>query len=194
MSVHAAKSPSSSAPAFDRARLLAVVEPIARAHGAEVCDVELKNENGWILRIFVEKDGASVDRLSTKDAAIDLELCASIARELSPALDVEDPIPHRYSLEVSSPGVERPLKTLQDFVRFTGHRAKLKLQTAIEGQKVLDGTLGLVHDGVLTIEVGARSYPVPLDDVLSARLVFEFGPAKLPHNPRSAKSGKKRKS
>src|SRR5512138_3387681 len=100
-----------STPFVDRERLSAVIEPVVRAHGAELVDLELKNEAGWILRVFVEKLGASAENLSTKDAAINLELCSSIARDLSPALDVADPIPHRYHLEVSSPGVERPLRT-----------------------------------------------------------------------------------
>jgi ribosome maturation factor RimP len=119
--------------------------------------------------------------MSTKQAAIDLTLCSSIARDLSPALDVADPIPHRYSLEVSSPGIERPLKKEADFVRFAGEKAKLKLQRGVAGQKVLIGVLGAVKDKVVVVEDGGRSYDVPLDDVVSARLVFEFGgPASKP--------------
>src|ERR1700760_2701784 len=113
------ESPKSSRE-IDRERLPAVIEPIVRAHGAELVDFELKNENGWVLRVYVEKLGALAEKMSTKQAAIDLELCSLIARELSPALDVADPIPHRYALEVSSPGVERPLKKESDFVRFAG--------------------------------------------------------------------------
>src|SRR5687768_7347626 len=68
----------------DRERLNAVIDPVVRAHGAELVDVELTNESGWILRVFVEKLGASAERMSTKDAAINLELCSNIARDLSP--------------------------------------------------------------------------------------------------------------
>lgn len=175
----------------DRERLNAVIEPVVHAHGAELVDLELKNEAGWILRVFVEKAGASAEKLSTKDAAVNLELCSNIARDLSPALDAADPIPHRYNLEVSSPGVERPLKKPADFVRFAGEKAKLKLKNAIAGQKVLVGVLGSVNDGVVDIVDGEHSYNVPLEDVLSARLVFEFGPPSKPH---SAGGKKKRKS
>lgn len=175
----------------DRERLSAVIEPVVRAHGAELVDLELKNEAGWILRVFVEAAGASAEKLSVKDAAVDLELCTDIARDLSPALDLADPIPHRYTLEVSSPGVERPLKAPADFVRFAGEKAKLKLKNAIASQKVLVGVLGSVNDGVVALVDGGHTYDVPLEDVLSARLVFEFGP---PPKPRSTGGKKKRKS
>jgi ribosome maturation factor RimP len=172
---------SKSSPQVDRTRLVSVIEPVVRAHGAELVDVELKNEGGWILRVFVEKLGAMAERMSTRQAAIDLTLCAAIARDLSPALDVADPIPHRYALEVSSPGIERPLKKEADFVRFAGEKAKLKLQRGVAGQKVLVGTLGPVRNGAVELADSGRTYEVPLQDVQSARLVFEFGgPASKP--------------
>ena len=130
---------------IDRARLVAVVEPVVFAHGAELVDLELKNESGWILRLFVEKAGSADKNASTQDAAINLELCADISRDLSPALDVADLIPARYNLEVSSPGVERPLKSERDFRRFEGQKAKLRLTNPVAGQKVVVGKLG--HDG-----------------------------------------------
>jgi ribosome maturation factor RimP len=174
-------APKSTPYVLDRPRLTAVIDPVVRAHGAELVDFELKNEGGWILRVYVEKLGALAERMSTKQAAIDLTLCASIARDLSPALDVADPIPHRYNLEVSSPGIERPLKKEADFVRFGGEKAKLKLSKGVGGQKVLVGTLGPVEKGVLALADGGRTYEVPLEDVQSARLVFEFGgPASKP--------------
>lgn len=157
-----------------------MIEPIVHAHGAELVDVELKNEAGWILRIYVEKLGASAEKMSTKQAAIDLELCSNIARELSPALDVADPIPHRYSLEVSSPGVERPLKKAADYTRFAGEKAKLKLSNGVAGQKVVVGVIGALKDDVLDVVDGSRTFAVPLADIVSARLVFELTPAAKP--------------
>ena len=179
--------PPSSRPTFplDRGRILAVAEPVLRAHGAELVDVEFKSENrGWVLRVFVEKLGSSATNASTKDAAVDLTLFANVARDLSPALDVADVIPHRYHLEVSSPGVERPLKTLKDFVRFTGQKAKLKLHNAVKGQKVLVGIIKTRGDVVIVDDSG-REYEVPFGDVEHARLVFEFGaPASKPGKKR----------
>jgi ribosome maturation factor RimP len=171
----------SSPSAIDRSRLDAVIEPIARAHGAEIVDVEFKSEaSGWILRIFVEKLGSAESNADTRDAAVDLELCSGIARDLSPALDVADLVPHRYSLEISSPGVERPLKKERDFARFTGKKAKLKLHTASQGEKVVVGTLAGVEGGRVAVTDGHRHHAIPIDQIAAARLVFEFGPAPKP--------------
>ena len=175
-------SNQNSTPSYDQARLHAVILPIVSAHGAELVDIELKTEQaGWVLRVFVEKLGSSEKRATTRDAAINLELCAQIARDLSPALDVADPIPHRYHLEVSSPGVERPLRDERDFARFAGEKARLKLKNATaEGQKVITGILGEPRERVVTVTDGPRSYDVSLENIAAARLVFEFGPAPKP--------------
>lgn len=170
---------------FDRARLTALVEPIVAAHGAELAGLELTNESGWILRISVEKAGAAAEKLSTKDAAVDLELCSVLSRDLSTALDEVDLIAHHYSLEVGSPGVERALRTPADFARFVGERAKLKLRAnapAVAGQKVVLGTLDGFDDAARTIAVkdGKTTFSIPFDDVMAAQLVFEFGPAPKP--------------
>src|SRR5208282_2049846 len=151
---------------IDRARLDAVVEPIARAHGAEVVDLEFKSEpGGWVLRVFVEKLGSADSNADTRDAAVDLDLCSGIARDLSPALDVADIIRHRYHLEISSPGVERPLRRERDFVRFTGKKAKLKLHTASNGEKVVVGILAGVEAGKVKVTEGHREHAIPLDQV-----------------------------
>lgn len=181
----------------DRTRLLAVIEPIVRAHGAEVVDFELKSEpGGWVLRVFVEKLGSAEANAPAEQAAIDLELCSQIARDLSPALDVDDPIPHRYNLEISSPGIERPLRDTRDYIRFAGKKAKLKLHSAVNGQKVVVGVLGPLEGDRLTIVDGSRTVLVPLEDISSARLVFEFGPAPKPGKPgkpaKQAQPGKKK--
>ena len=177
---------------IDRDALLRVVEPVARAHAAEVVDLEFRSEpSGWVLRLFVEKLGASDKNLSTRDAAVDLELCAAISRDLSPALDVADLISHAYHLEVSSPGVERPLRHERDFARFAGQKAKLKLLRSPDarrgearGSRVVVGVLGGVVDGKIRITDGRDVLEVPLRDVEAARLVFEFGTTAAP--PRRA--------
>ncbi len=177
---------------IDRAALLRVVEPIVRAHGAELVDVEFKPDRGsWVLRLYVEKEGAVARRLSTREAAVDLELCAGISRDLSPALDVADLIPHAYHLEVGSPGVERLLRGEGDFVRFAGEKVKLKLlrEAVAPGgvelaerrvSRVLMGTLAGVVEGKLRIADGERIHEVPLASIEAARLVFEFGPRGKP--------------
>jgi len=180
--------PPSSRPTFpvDRTRITAVAAPVLKTHGAELVDIEFKSENrGWVLRLFIEKLGSSERNASTKDAAVDLQLCTNVARDLSPALDVADVIPHRYHLEVSSPGVERPLRTLRDFVRFSGQKAKVRLLAAVRGQKVLIGTIATKGE-MISIDDSGRSVDVTFDQIEQARLVFEFGPP-------SSKPGKKRR-
>jgi ribosome maturation factor RimP len=169
-------SHSASLHGLDREALQRVVEPVVRAHGAEVVDMELRTERGaWVFRVSVEKAGAAAHNLSTRDAAVDLELCANVSRDLSPALDVADLIPHAYHLEVSSPGIERPLRGESDFARFAGQKAKLRLREAVDGQRVLVGALDGVCEGNVRVVLGARTHQVPLSSVESARLVFEFG-------------------
>ena len=183
---------------IDRAALLRAVEPVVHGHGAEVVDLEFKPERGgWTLRVLVEKEGASVHALSTKEASVSLELCADVSRDLSPALDVADLIPHAYRLEISSPGVERPLRGERDFVRFKGHKAKLRRRLS-DGEhaangggegRVIVGVLDGVADGNVQVIEGSRTHQVALAAVESANLVFEFGgargaPAKAPaHRP-----------
>ncbi len=175
---------STAAPGIDLERLAAVVEPLARAHGAEVVDSEWKREpGGWVLRVFVERIGSAAGNLPAEEASVDLGLCAKVARDLSPALDVADFIPHRYHLEVSTPGVERSLRSRGDYVRFEGKKAKIKLLRAgPSGQKVLTGILGPVtgQSVRLTESGSARIHDISLDDIGSAHLVFEFGAAPKP--------------
>lgn len=171
--------PSPHRSSIDRAALLRVLEPVVHAHGAEVVDVEFRPERGgWVLRVYVEKAGAAQQALSTRDAAVSLELCANVSRDLSPALDVVDLIPHAYQLEVSSPGVERPLRSERDFVRFTGHKARLKRrgdETGSPGDRVVVGLLDGVADGRVRVIEGHRTHEIPLSSIETARLVFEFG-------------------
>ena len=164
----------------DRAKLFALVEPVVSAHGAEIVDLELKNESGWILRVFVEKAGSADKNASVVDAAVSLELCANVSRDLSPALDTADLVPVHYNLEISSPGLERPLKTERDFRRFEGQKAKLRLTNPVAGQKVLVGKLGPVSSGKVAVVDGSRTFEAPLADIERAHLVFEFGPAPKP--------------
>jgi ribosome maturation factor RimP len=171
---HASSKPSLHG--IDRDALHRVVDPVVRAHGAEVVDVEFKpDRGGWVLRIYVERAGSAANRLSTRDAAVDLELCANVSRDLSPALDVVNLIPHAYQLEVGSPGIERPLRTEADFVRFAGEKAKLKLREPVHGQRVLVGTLdGVVGGNVRVVEGRAGAIEVAMSNVEGARLVFEL--------------------
>lgn len=192
-----------SASMIDRAKLDAIVAPIAQAQGGEVVDIEWKTEaGGWILRVFVEKLGAQQKSMSTKEAAVTLELCANIARELSPALDADESFftngPSTYSLEVSSPGVERALKKPADFARFVGDKAKLWLKKAAlprgaetgNGQRVVEGRLEAFQNDVIVVRDGGRTYDLPFADVDRARLVFELETGEKQKPGKPGKPGK----
>jgi ribosome maturation factor RimP len=168
-------------PPFDRSRLDGVLAPIAQAHGAEIVDVELKSEGqGWVLRVFVEKLGSAENKATTFDAAVNLEICSNVARELSPALDVADLLPHRYHLEVSSPGLERALKTLADYDRFVGEGAKLKFVEPVRGQKAARIKLRGTREDHVLLDDGKEEFSVPLSNIVSGHLVYEFRAAAKP--------------
>ncbi|MBW2328844.1 MAG: ribosome maturation factor RimP [Deltaproteobacteria bacterium] len=128
--------------------------------GLELVEVQFRRESaGWLLRLFIDReDGVNVDD------------CASVSRQISAYLEVEDLIEHAYNLEVSSLGLERPLKKKADFVRFTGRKARIKLKEPIDGQRVFIGLLGPVYENKLTLDVDDRQMEIDLDAVARARL------------------------
>lgn len=108
-----------------------LAEPVAAALGLEVIDIEYRREGGgWVLRLFIDKPGG-----------VSLDDCTAFSRDLSPVLDVEDPIDHAYSLEVSSPGATRPLKTDRDLERFRGRRIRVSTYEKIGDRKTFIGQL-----------------------------------------------------
>lgn len=180
-------------PHVDMEKLANLAGPIVRAHGCECCELTLKRDRpGWVLRLLLEKEGAAENLWTIEEAAIDLESCAKVSRELSAAFDLADLIPFHYTLEVGSPGLERRLRNEKDFLRFAGKKARVKVRTPIDKQSVFVGTLGGVVDGVLSIAIGETAVRVPVRDIVFAHLVFEFGASKVPAGPKSP--AKKRKA
>ncbi|HEY8946852.1 MAG TPA: ribosome maturation factor RimP, partial [Polyangiaceae bacterium] len=122
---------------------------------------------------------------------ITIDLCSDISRDLSAALDVADAIPHRYRLEVGSPGLERALYGARDFARFAGQLARIKLREPHAGQHVLHGTLqGVDESGAVVVELPTGEVaPLPLSNIENARLVFQMGGES---NERGKRSGARR--
>ena len=149
-------------------KVAAVVEPVVTGQGYELVDLEFKNELGaWILRVFIDNPRA--------DGGVGLDDCATVSRELSAVLDVDDVIPMHYSLEVSSPGLNRPLRKESDFARFVGKKAKIRTRHPVgESRRNFSGTLVGVDAGKVKIDVGDQVCEVPVDDVEKANLVYEF--------------------
>ena len=110
--------------------------------GLELFDLQFRREgHGWVLRIFIDAE-----------KGISLDDCSAVSRELGTYLDIEDCIGHPYHLEVSSPGLERPLRSIADFLRFQGKKAKVKLHAELEGRKVYEGVIAEVADEYATLQ------------------------------------------
>jgi ribosome maturation factor RimP len=149
-------------------RIIRAVENFARPvldeMGLELVEVEFKRESGWILRLFVDQE-----------EGVNLADCATVSRQVSSYLEVEDIIPHAYTLEVSSPGLERPLKQLEDFIRFSGRKARIKVKEPINGQRVFFGMLTKVDEDKQNItlavdDADGEQMVIDLDAVARARL------------------------
>jgi ribosome maturation factor RimP len=157
----------------DLPRVRAAVGAVLSAHGVALVDLEwLTERSGWVLRLTIEREG-SVE----KSGGVTLADCAEVSRAASAVLDVEDLIHHHYNLEVSSPGLDRPLHTEAEVARFVGQTAKVKLRhPAPDGQRVLRGPLDPAPDGQVAVIVDGKRVEVPFADVAEANLVFELGP------------------
>jgi len=167
-------------------RLISIVEPVCVSAGYELVELRfVLEQGGWVLRVCVDLPlDPEADRTEIPTDRVDLEDCENLSRELSAVLDVEDPIPQAYSLEVSSPGIERPLRTADHFAYFAGSEAKIQLShgVASEGgetsslRKNFRGVLGGVSDDrrLLVIEVDGKRWELPIDDVDHAKLVPDW--------------------
>jgi ribosome maturation factor RimP len=140
-----------------------VVEPILESQGLELVDLEYQRESqGWVLRIYLDREGG-----------VSLEDCAGISHEVGAVLEVKDLIPSSYILEVSSPGLTRPLKKPEDFNKFRNQMVKIKLYEPFDGRKNFKGTLlGLEGDRV-RVEVEQQVYELPLQRIAKANLEID---------------------
>lgn len=189
-------------------KLLRIAEPVCTGAGYELVDLSLtQSRGGWVLRVFIdhlppvagaslrlaggEPSGAMglpepVDPTEIGRSEIGFDDCERISRELGAVLDVEDPIGHAYHLEVSSPGVDRPLRKLSHFRRFLGQEARIRLLHGAEGRRSFKGTLVAVSPepatpeaadedrATITLNVDGKDYELPYGAIESARLVPDW--------------------
>lgn len=162
-------------------RLISIVEPVCQASGYDLVDLRfLLDQGGWVLRVAIDRPlDENTDPTQVAEDRVDLSACADLSRELSAVLDVEDPIPQAYSLEVSSPGIDRPLRTPHHFRHFTGSDAKIQLAipmpTPTGERKNFRGILrGISDDHKIAIEVDGEVFHLPIDDIDTARLVPDW--------------------
>ena len=151
-------------------RVTALAAPLAQSLGLELVDVEYLREGpAWVLRLFIDKQGGVL-----------LEDCQAFSHALAPALDVEDVVGTAYSLEVSSPGLERPLKKPKDFERFVGKRIKVKTFAPLPtpkspaGQKNFQGTITGMRGDAVEIDADGQPVQIPLTAIAKANLVLDL--------------------
>jgi ribosome maturation factor RimP len=147
-----------------RADLRKLLEPGVSAMGFELVDVELAGgQHHSTLRVYI--DGP---------AGVNVDDCARVSRQLSALLDVEDPLPGQYTLEVSSPGLDRPLVKPEDFKRFVGETIKVKMHEPLQGRKNFSGRLVDVAADHVVVEVDKEHYDLAFEGMDRARLVPRF--------------------
>lgn len=170
-----------STPVLERVR--ALVEPIVADLGLEIYDVE---QRGGTLRVTIDTPPGS-------PGGVDLDQIAVATRLISRDLDEHDPLPGRYTLEVTSPGVERTLRTSAHFAREVGKRIAVRLADTTAEQRRLEGLLIAADDTTATLRIGVLADGSPDDRTLAiagierARTVFEWGPQPKPGGPRPGK-------
>jgi ribosome maturation factor RimP len=153
-------------------RVREAAERVARGYGLEIFDVQFRREAaGMVLRVRIDRPGPA----ASADESVSVDDCASVSRDLSAILDVEDTVPTAYTLEVSSPGLDRPLRGAADYERFAGRRAKLVLRAPVDGQGFLRGRLAGVDGGEVMFDTeDGRVRRVRLDNITRANLEVEF--------------------
>ncbi|HPC73443.1 MAG TPA: ribosome maturation factor RimP [Syntrophales bacterium] len=151
-----------------REKIIERVEPVIDAEGMELVDVEcLRMKTRWLVRIYIDKEGG-----------VTIDDCTDISRQVGDLLDVYDIPPGPYTLEVSSPGLDRPLALDKDFIRFRGSKIKVRLTDKIEGSRNFRGTLeGFLEEGgekIVVIAVDGKQYRIPRKLVAKAQLEYEL--------------------
>ena len=161
-------------------RLISIVEPVLQAAGFELVDLRfVLEQGGWVLRVQVDLPLAEWGDVSEVPSdRVDLQDCEKLSRELSAVLDVEDPIPQAYHLEVSSPGIERPLRTAEHFTHFAGSEAKVQLAVPLHletgERKNFKGVLRGVSDDKVSIDCDGVTFALPIADIDHAKLVPDW--------------------
>lgn len=149
----------------NQTRLWQLLEPIVTGMGYELVEIEYNpSSRHGLLRLYIDHEDG-----------IQLDDCTDVSNQVSALLDVEDPIPGHYNLEVSSPGLDRPLRSITDFERFTGEIVKLKTAIAIDGRRNYKGRLRGVDGDEVQIECDGQQFHLPLASIEKARLVPDFG-------------------
>ena len=154
------------------AHIRAVAERVAASRGLDVWDIQSRREAiGHVVRVFIDRPGPA----ATPKESVSIEDCEQVSREIGTILDVEDPLPFAYMLEVSSPGLDRPLRNAGDYSRFAGRLAKVVVTEAVDNQMAFEGRLrGVDNEEVLLEAPNGRMHRLPWRLIARGRLDVEF--------------------
>jgi len=146
--------------AIDKQGLLELLEPVVRMLGYELVDLDVRFGRNGLLRLYIDKE-----------PNVTLADCELVSGQISAFLDVEDPLPGSYVLEVSSPGFDRRLRTAEHFRRFRDEQVRIELVRPRDGRRRLKGRIGAVAEDTVTVEVDGVDWHVDFDEIGTARLV-----------------------
>jgi ribosome maturation factor RimP len=146
--------------AVEKERLITLLEPAVAAMGFELADIDVYLGRRGVLRLYIDRAGG-----------VTVDDCQRVSEQVGALLDVEDPLPGSYTLEVSSPGFDRRLRTQGHFERFVGERVRIELRDAREGRRNFTGRLTGFESGTALLEVDGEVWQLPLKDIAVARLV-----------------------
>jgi len=159
------------------ARVEALVEPVLVGEGFELVDVQYRRERaGWVLRLFVDRAAPAAvgaEGLRPVGSGVTLDDCVEISREIGPLLDVAETIPGRYTLEVSSPGLDRPLKKPGDFEKYAGRLIRVRV-SGPEGRRRIKGRLLGLDQGQIRLQVDDQLVAVPYEQAIRVQLEPEL--------------------
>ena len=153
-----------------------IAERVTRTHGLELFDLQFRRESiGWVLRIFIDRPVTPGPPDAGRDGEdVTVADCAKVSVDVSTVLDVEVAFDHAYTLEVSSPGLDRPLRHLADFARFVGRRVKIVTSEPVDGQRFVSGRIVAVDGRTIVIADGKTTHRVAGAAVARARLEVEL--------------------
>jgi len=153
-----------------REALIRLLEPEVTTRGLELVELEYHaHRGGGLLRLYIDRPGGETDANQ-----VTVEDCEAVSRAVSEALDLSDPIKVEYTLEVSSPGFDRPLRTHEHFVRYVGSRVHVESLLPRDGRRRWTGQLSAVGDTGVTLEVDGKMVELGLNEIKTARLVPEY--------------------
>jgi ribosome maturation factor RimP len=144
-------------------KLLKIAKELAEMHGLEIFDLEISGKGKLTLRVFIDKDNG-----------VTLDDCEKFSRHLGAVLDVEDPISESYILEVSSPGLDRPLRNIKDFHKNIGKLVRIITSEKINKSNFFIGRIVKVHDNIIRLLIKGHEIDIPYDKISKARLEIEF--------------------